>query len=140
MLDGDHYVINGAKIFTTNSGFADTFVVFAMTDKSKGTKGISAFVIDRNTPGLTVGKNIHRMGIRAASNCEVAYENVRIRQHRDWAKKRRIHDRDEALDGAVWIAAQATGIAQGAIERSEKYVKEKTFEREFPRSRTPSSR
>ena len=49
-----------------------------MTDKSKGTKGISAFVVYRNTPGLTVGKNIHRMGIRAASNCEVAYENVRI--------------------------------------------------------------
>ena len=78
VLDGDHYVLNGQKVFTTNSGFADTFIIFAMTDKSAGTRGMSAFIVDRNTPGLEVSKNIPRMGIRAASNCEVALVDVRV--------------------------------------------------------------
>lgn len=127
VLDGDEYVINGAKIFTTNSGFADTFVVFAMTDKSRGTKGISAFVIDKNTPGLTVGKNIHRMGIRAASNCEVAYENVRIPVSQRLGKEGDgFKIAMKALDGGrIGIAAQATGIAQGALNEAIKYVKER---------------
>lgn len=127
VLDGDEYVINGAKIFTTNSGFADTFVVFAMTDKAKGTKGISAFVIDRNTPGLTVGKNIHRMGIRAASNCEVAYENVRIPVSQRLGKEGDgFKIAMKALDGGrIGIAAQSVGIAQGALNEAIKYVKER---------------
>jgi len=127
VLDGDEYIINGAKIFTTNSGFADTFVVFAMTDKSKGTKGISAFVMDRNTPGLTVGKNIHRMGIRAASNCEVAYENVRIPVSQRLGKEGDgFKIAMKALDGGrIGIAAQSVGIAQGALNEAMKYVKER---------------
>jgi len=127
VLDGDHYIINGAKIFTTNSGFADTFVVFAMTDKSKGTKGISAFVIDRNTPGLTVGRNIRRMGIRAASNCEVSYENVRIPVSQRLGKEGEgFKIAMKALDGGrIGIAAQAVGIAQGALNEVMKYVKER---------------
>jgi len=127
VLDGNEYVINGAKIFTTNSGFADTFVVFAMTDKSKGTKGISAFVIDRNTSGLTVGKNIHRMGIRAASNCEVAYENVRIPVENRLGKEGDgFKIAMKALDGGrIGIAAQSVGIAQGALNEATKYVKER---------------
>ena len=80
----DEYIINGGKIFTTNSGFADLCVVFALTDKSLGTKGISAFVVPlknedgSRAEGVTVSDNIRRMGIRAASNCEVSYENVRV--------------------------------------------------------------
>lgn len=74
--EGDHYVINGSKIFITNSGFSDIFVVFAMTDKSKGTKGISAFILEKGMPGFTIGNDIPRMGIRAASNCELAFDNV----------------------------------------------------------------
>ena len=77
-LDGDYYVLNGTKMFTTNSGFADTFIVFALTDKSKGPKGMSAFIVEREFEGLSVGPNIERMGIRAASNCEVIYENVKV--------------------------------------------------------------
>ena len=65
-------------MFTTNSGFADTFIVFALTDKSKGPKGMSAFIVEREFEGLSVGPNIERMGIRAASNCEVIYENVKV--------------------------------------------------------------
>jgi butyryl-CoA dehydrogenase len=127
VLDGDEYVINGAKIFTTNAGFADTFVMFAMTDKSRGTKGISAFVIDRNTPGLSVGKSIHRMGIRAASNCEVAYDNVRIPvENRIGKEGDGFKIAMKALDaGRVGIAAQAVGIAQGALNEAIKYIKER---------------
>jgi butyryl-CoA dehydrogenase len=126
-LDGDSYVINGAKIFTTNSGFADTFVMFAMTDKSKGTRGISAFVIDRNTPGLTVGKNIRRMGIRAASNCEVAYDNVRIPVGNRLGKEGEgFKIAMKALDaGRIGIAGQSVGIAQGALNEAIKYIKER---------------
>jgi len=126
--DGKTYTINGTKIFTTNSGFADTFVMFAMTDKAKGTKGgISAFVVERGTPGLTVGNNIARMGIRAASNCEVSYENVvvpvenRLGKEGDGFKIAMV-----ALDGGrIGIAAQAVGIAQGALNEAIKYVKER---------------
>ncbi len=127
VLDGDEYVINGTKIFTTNSGFADTFVMFAMTDKSQGTRGISCFVVDRNTPGLTVGPNIKRMGIRAASNCEVSYDNVRIpKDQRIGQEGRGFKIAMSALDGGrIGIAAQAVGIAQGALNEAIKYVKER---------------
>lgn len=127
VLDGDEYVINGTKIFTTNSGFADTFIIFAMTDKSQGTRGISCFVIDRNTPGLTVGPNIKRMGIRAASNCEVSYDNVRIPKDQLIGKEGRgFKIAMSALDGGrIGIAAQAVGIAQGALDEAIKYVKER---------------
>ena len=126
--DGKTYTINGTKIFTTNSGFADTFVMFAMTDKEKGTKGgISCFVVEKGTPGHTVGNNIARMGIRAASNCEVSYENVvvpvenRIGKEGDGFKIAMV-----ALDGGrIGIAAQAVGIAQGALNEAIKYTKER---------------
>jgi butyryl-CoA dehydrogenase len=76
VLEGDHYVINGAKMFTTNSGFADICMLMAMTDKSKGNKGISAFIVDFHSKGITPGPNIRRMGIRGASNSEVVYDHV----------------------------------------------------------------
>ncbi len=127
VLDGDHYIINGTKIFTTNSGFADTFVVFAMTDKSQGTKGISAFVIDRDMPGVKVGQQIKRMGIRAASNCEVSYENVRVPVENRLGKEGAgFKIAMKALDGGrIGIAAQSVGIAQGALNEAIKYVKER---------------
>ena len=127
VLNGDHYIINGTKIFTTNSGFADTFVVFAMTDKSQGTKGISAFVIDRDMPGVKVGQQIKRMGIRAASNCEVSYENVIVPVENRLGKEGAgFKIAMKALDGGrIGIAAQSVGIAQGALNEAIKYVKER---------------
>ena len=127
VLDGDDYIINGSKVFITNSGFADTFVVFAMTDKSMGTDGMSAFIVDAKTPGLSVSANIHRMGIRASSNCEVSFENMRV------PAKNRIRNEGDgfeiamtALDcGRIGIGAQAVGIAQGALNEALKYVKER---------------
>ena len=125
--DGDDYIINGSKMFTTNSGFADTFVVFALTDKSKGPRGMSAFVLDRTMPGISVSDNIERMGIRAASNCAVTYENVRVPASRMLGKEGQGYKiAMTALGGGrSGIGAQSGGIAQGAIDEAMKYVKER---------------
>lgn len=125
--DGDYYILNGSKMFTTNSGFADTFVVFALTDKSKGPKGMSAFIVDRTMEGISVGTNIPRMGIRAASNCEVAFVNVKVPADRLLGKEGAGYKiAMTALGGGrIGIGAQATGIAQGAINEAIKYVKER---------------
>ncbi|MDR1797573.1 MAG: acyl-CoA dehydrogenase family protein [Clostridiales Family XIII bacterium] len=125
--DGDDYVINGSKIYTTNAEFADIFIVFVMTDKSLGTKGISAVVVEKGTPGLKVGKNIPRMGIRGASNCEVFYEDVRVPQANLLGKEGDgFKCAMKALDaGRIGVAAQALGIAQGALDLAIGYVKER---------------
>ncbi len=125
--DGDDYIINGSKMFTTNSGFADTFVVFALTDKSKGPRGMSAFVLDRTMPGISVSDNIERMGLRAASNCAVTYENVRVPASRMLGKEGQGYKiAMTALGGGrIGIGAQSVGIAQGAIDEAMKYVKER---------------
>ena len=127
VLDGDEYVLSGSKVFTTNSGFADTFVIFAVTDKAAGTEGMSAFIVDAKTPGLHVSANIPRMGIRASSNCEVSIESVRV------PKENRLRKEGDgfeiamkALDGGrIGIGAQAVGIAQGALNEVIQYVKER---------------
>ena len=123
----DEYIINGGKIFTTNSGFADTCIVFALTDKKLGTKGISAFIVDLHSPGVTVSENIKRMGIRAASNCEVSYENVRVPAANRLGKEGQgFKIAMKALDGGrIGIAAQAVGLAQGALNEALAYVKER---------------
>ncbi|MEA5004291.1 MAG: acyl-CoA dehydrogenase [Christensenella sp.] len=125
--DGDHYVINGSKVFTTNSGFADTFIVFALTDKAAGTDGISAFIVERETPGITVSANIPRMGIRAASNCEVALQNVCVPAENRLKKEGEGFEiAMNALDGGrIGIGAQSVGIAQGALDEAIAYVKER---------------
>ena len=126
-LDGDEYVITGTKVFTTNAGFADTFLVFAITDKSKGTKGMSAFIVEKGTPGLSVSANIPRMGIRAASNCEVIYDNVKVpAANRIGKEGDGFKIAMKALDGGrIGIGAQSVGIAQGALNEAIKYVKER---------------
>ena len=123
----DEYVINGSKIFTTNAEFADYCIVFAMTDKSLGTKGITAFVVDLHSPGVKVNPSIKRMGIRAASNCEVFYEDVRVpAANRLSEEGKGFKIAMKALDGGrIGIAAQAVGIAQGALEIALAYVKER---------------
>ncbi|MDD4715360.1 MAG: acyl-CoA dehydrogenase family protein [Oscillospiraceae bacterium] len=125
--DGDEYVLNGQKVFITNSGFADTFVLFAMTDKSLGTKGMSAFIVDKGTPGLEISKNIPRMGIRASQNCEIAMMDVRIPADRLIGKEGMGYKiaMGALAGGRIGIGAQAVGIAQGAIDETVKYVKER---------------
>ena len=127
--DGDEWVISGSKIFTTNSGFADTCIVFALTDRSvPAAKGMTAFIVDlKDTPGVTVSENIERMGIRAASNCIVSYDNVRVSADRQLGQVGKgFKIAMGALDcGRIGIAAQAVGIAQGALNEAIKYGKER---------------
>ena len=122
--DGDEWVINGSKIFTTNSGFADTCIVFALTDRSvPAAKGMTAFIVDlKGTPGVTISDNIERMGIRAASNCIVSYDNVRVGADRVLGQVGKgFKIAMGALDcGRIGIAAQAVGIAQGALNEAIK--------------------
>lgn len=125
--EGDYYVLTGSKVFTTNAGFADTFVIFAKTDKALGTDGISAFIVDAKTPGLTVSANIPRMGIRASSNCEVVIDRVRIPKENLLGKEGEgFAIAMKALDGGrIGIGAQAVGIAQGALNEAIHYVQER---------------
>lgn len=127
--DGDDWIINGSKIFTTNSGFADKCIVFALTDRSvPAAKGMTAFIVDlKGTPGVSISDNIERMGIRAASNCIVTYEDVRVSSDRVLGQVGKgFKIAMNALDcGRIGIAAQAVGIAQGALNEAIKYAKER---------------
>ena len=127
--DGDDYIITGSKVFTTNSGFADTCIVFALTDRSvPAAKGMTAFIVDlKEMPGIDVSENIQRMGIRAASNCIVTYDKVRVPKERILGKVGGgFKIAMKALDGGrIGIAAQSVGIAQGALNEAIKYCKER---------------
>ena len=126
-LDGDEYVLNGSKIFITNAGYSSTYVVFASTDKTKGVKGLTAFIVPADTPGFSVGKSEPRMGIRASTACELVFEDVRIpKENMLGADGRGFMIAMKALDGGrIGVAAQAVGIAQGALDETIKYVKER---------------
>lgn len=125
--DGDHYILNGQKVFTTNSGFADIFVIFALTDRALGTKGMSAFIVERDTPGLSVSKDIPRMGIRAASNAEVALVDVAVPAANLLGGEGKGYKiaMGALAGGRIGIGAQSVGIAQGALNEAIKYVKER---------------
>lgn len=122
---GDNYIINGSKCFITNGEVAGTFIVMATKDKSLGNKGISAFIVDRNTEGISVGKKEEKMGIRASSTTEIIFENCII------PKSNLLSDEGagfkvamKVLDSArMGIGAQALGIASGALEEAIKYSK-----------------
>ena len=121
------WIINGSKIFITNAGYAHVYVVFAMTDKSKGVKGISAFIIESGTPGFSIGKKEKKLGIRGSATCELIFEDVRIPKENllgDLGKGFKIAMM--TLDGGrIGIASQALGLAQGALDEAVQYVKER---------------
>ncbi|WP_321515234.1 acyl-CoA dehydrogenase [Marinifilum fragile] len=125
--DGDNYIINGSKIFITNAEYAHVYVIFAMTDKSKGTRGISAFIIEKGTPGFSIGKKEKKMGIRGSATCELIFENVILPKENLLGKLNKgFGIAMKTLDGGrIGIAAQALGIAQGAINETVRYVKER---------------
>ena len=88
VLDGDNYILNGSKIFITNGGVADTFIVFAMTDKSQGTRGISAFIVEKDFPGFSIGKKEDKLGIRASSTTELIFENCVVpKENLNWKRR-----------------------------------------------------
>ncbi|AWI04163.1 acyl-CoA dehydrogenase [Clostridium drakei] len=127
VLKGDHYILNGSKIFITNGGVAETFVVFAMTDRSKGTKGISAFVIEKGMPGFSIGKVEDKLGIRASSTTELIFEDVKVPKENLLGKEGKgFGIAMKTLDGGrIGIAAQALGIAEGALDAAVAYMKER---------------
>ena len=127
VLEGDHYVLNGSKIFITNGGVADIFVIFAMTDKKQGTRGISAFIVEKSFPGFSIGKVEEKLGIRGSSTTELIFENCIVPKENLLGKEGKGFGMAmKTLDGGrIGIAAQALGIAEGAYEEAIKYMKER---------------
>ncbi len=127
VLDGDEYVLNGSKIFITNAGYAQVYVVATMTDKSLGNKGITAFIVEEGTPGFSIGKKEQKLGIRGSATCELIFENCRIPKANLLGKiGGGFGVAMKTLDGGrIGIASQALGIAQGAMDETVKYTKER---------------
>ena len=125
--DGDEYVLNGSKIFITNGGEAEIYVVFALTDPSLKHKGTTAFIVEKGTPGFSIGKKEKKLGIRSSPTTEILFEDCRI------PASQRLGEEGEGfkiammtLDGGRnGIAAQAVGIAQGALDEALSYAKER---------------
>ncbi|MDO6355204.1 acyl-CoA dehydrogenase [Caloramator sp. CAR-1] len=126
-LEGDYYILNGSKVFITNGGYADIFIVFAMTDRSKGTKGISAFIVEKGFEGFEIGKIEEKMGIRGSSTAELIFKDCKVPKENLLGQEGKGFSIAMAtLDGGrIGIAAQALGIAEGALEEAVKYMKER---------------
>ena len=127
MLEGNEWVLNGSKMFISNAPVAGVVIAFAMTDKSKGTRGISAFIVPGGTPGLMIGKHLNKMGIRGSLTAEVLFQNCRIPKENMLGQEGQgFKIAMMTLDGGrIGIAAQALGISQAALDESIKYSKER---------------
>lgn len=124
-LEGDHYVLNGSKIFITNGYVADIFVVFAMTDKSQGNRGISAFIVEKDFPGFSVGKHEVKMGLHGSPTAEIVFQDCIVPKENLLGKEGKgFKIAMQTLDGGrIGIAAQALGIAEGAMQEAIEYTK-----------------
>jgi alkylation response protein AidB-like acyl-CoA dehydrogenase len=127
VLDGDHYVLNGTKLFVTNAGPADILIVYAATDRALGPKGISAFIVEAATPGVTKGKKEAKLGIHASDTREIAFENARVPRGNLLGEHHKGYGIALATlaGGRIGIAAQAVGIAQAALEAAVRYAGER---------------
>ncbi len=125
--DGDDYVLNGTKIFVTNGGFANVFVVFASTDPEKGSRGITAFIVEEDFPGVKRGTREKTLGIRGSTTYEIIFEDARVPKANMLGELGRgFKIAMEALDsGRIGIAAQAIGIARAALGRAIDHAKER---------------
>ena len=124
---GENYILNGSKVFITNGGKASVYVVMAMTDRSKGNKGISAFIVESSFPGFSIGKKELKMGIRGSSTTELIFEDCIVPKENLLGKEGEgFKIAMKTLDGGrIGIASQALGIGEGAIDEAIKYTKER---------------
>jgi len=123
--EGDYYILNGTKCFITNGGVAGVYVIIAMTDKSRGSRGASAFIVEKGTPGFTFGKKENKMGIRASATCELIFQDCKIPKENLLGKEGAgfivaMKTLDQSRPG---VAAQALGIAAGALDEAVEYSK-----------------
>jgi alkylation response protein AidB-like acyl-CoA dehydrogenase len=127
VIKDDCYVLNGSKIFITNAGEAEIYVVFAITDRSKGVKGITAFILEKGMPGFTFGKKEHKLGIHSSITNELIFQDVKVPRENVLGKEGDgFKIAMSTLDGGrIGVAAQALGIAQSALEHAVKYSKER---------------
>jgi alkylation response protein AidB-like acyl-CoA dehydrogenase len=124
---GDEYILNGSKVFITNGGEADIYITFAVTDSSAGTRGISAFIVEKNTPGFSIGKKEKKMGLNGSSTTELIFDQARV------PVANRLGEEGEGFKialanlerGRIGIAAQALGIAEASFELATSYAKER---------------
>ena len=123
--DGDHYILNGRKCFITAAPISDYAVVYAKTDASKGARGISAFIVDMKTPGVSCGKPEHKMGIIGCATSDIVLEDVRVPAENMLGKEGQgFTNAMKTLDiGRLGIAAQSIGVAQGCLDEAIKYAK-----------------
>jgi acyl-CoA dehydrogenase len=123
----DHYVINGSKMFITNGGEADVYIVFASTNPELGSKGISAFIVEKNSPGLVIGKDEHKMGLHGSRTVQLSFEDMRVPVENLLGEEGEGFKIAMAnLDvGRIGIAAQALGIAEAALGAAVEYAKER---------------
>ncbi|MEH6907603.1 acyl-CoA dehydrogenase [Neobacillus drentensis] len=126
-LEGDHYVLNGSKIFITNGGYADIYIVFALTDPAQKTKGATAFIVESDFPGFSIGKKENKLGIRSSATTEIIFEDCIVPVENVLGKvgdgfKIAMMTLDGGRNG---IAAQAVGIAQGALDAAVGYAKDR---------------
>lgn len=130
---GDHWLLNGSKIFISGGGIADVYVIMAMTDKSKGNKGISAFIVEKGMPGFSRGKKENKMGIRGSTAAELVFEDCIVpKENLLGHVGKGFKVAMSSLDvGRLGIAAQALGIAQGAFDQTVAYMKQR---KQFGRS------
>ncbi|KEK25518.1 acyl-CoA dehydrogenase AcdA [Bacillus gaemokensis] len=125
--DGDHYILNGSKIFITNGGIADIYIVFALTDPESKQRGTSAFIVESSAPGFSVGKKESKLGIRSSPTTEIMFEECRVPVENLLGEEGQgFKIAMQTLDGGRnGIAAQAVGIAQGALDASVDYARER---------------
>lgn len=126
-LEGDSYVIEGTKSFITNGSFAETFVVMAKTDVTKGKSGISAFIVERSMGGVSVGKKENKLGMRASDTVQLVFDSVRVPKNNLIGREGEGFKQALAVldSGRIGIAALSVGLAQGAFDASIKYAKER---------------
>ncbi|EES49526.1 acyl-CoA dehydrogenase family protein [Clostridium botulinum] len=124
---GDYYILNGSKCFITNGPLSETFLVFALTDKSKGSKGLSAFIVEKEFEGFSIGKIENKCGIKSAQVSELIFENCKVpAENLVGAEGKGFGIAMKALDGGrIGVAAQGLGIAEGAFDIAKQYLKDR---------------